>query len=205
MAIYGVIFFCLNFFYYDLPKNLKNLYLQSYTFLEYFFLAFLLWSSIPTRSFIKLTLGNKIFRIPFKNFFFIFLSVFFYGFLIYHYSTTKIKTLDTIPIGIESILIFSYIFYFFFEHFSTVKDQYIYNHPCFWIIAGILIYLGGSFFFNLLYTSLSVEMKKYWFLTYITESIKNLFFVYAMIMYVRHFDKKSKKSTVPNLDFSLNK
>ena len=105
----------------------------------------------------------------------------------------------------ETILLFIFIFLFFYRFLKTAVDSYVYNQPCFWIAVGILIYLGGSFFFNILVNHLTFEqVDKYWFLTYIAETIKNILFAVALVMYLRQPRENSKKETVPNLDFSFN-
>src|SRR5204863_8843078 len=90
-AIYGIIFFCLNHFYYDLPRSVRKLYLPAYTFLEYFIFTFLLWSNIPNRFFIKMKVGNKSTKVSFRNLLFILCSSFFSVFLLYHYSTSRVE------------------------------------------------------------------------------------------------------------------
>jgi len=110
--------------------------------------------------------------------------------------------LDTVPVGVETILIFIFIFLFFYEHFNDTKNEYIYHNYCFSIAIGILIYLGGSFFLNILADLLGkAEAHKYWYLTYIAEIIKNILFSIAIIIYVRKPGKKeSKTASIPYLD-----
>ncbi len=88
---------------------------------------------------------------------------------------------------------------------KNTLNLYVYNIPTFWIAVGILIYLGGSFFFFILANHISQEqLLKYRFLTYIAETIKNILFAVALIMYLRQSRENTKKQTVPNLDFSFN-
>lgn len=80
----------------------------------------------------------------------------------------------------------------------------MYNNPGFWIAVGILIYLGGSFFFYILTNHIPREqIYKYKLLTYIAEIIKNILFAVALLMYLRKRPENDKKVKVPNLDFSL--
>lgn len=122
-------------------------------------------------------------------------------FQIIYYFLGKETKLDDIPVGIETILIFIYIFFFFYHHFNTV-DQYIYQNYCFWILLGILLYLGGSFFFNLLSNYLD---RKYWYITYIIETVKNILFFVGLIVFVINSDKANldKKPNVPYLDMMV--
>ncbi len=115
--------------------------------------------------------------------------------------------MDSIPVGIETVLIFVYIIFFFYQNFRNNYEQYIYNHHCFWLSVGMMIYLGGTFFFNLLGNYIaSSDIDKYWFLTHIADIIKNLFFCVAILVYSRSHikEKRYNHSSVPHLDFDMN-
>ena len=115
--------------------------------------------------------------------------------------------IDSIPIGIESILIFIYIILFFYQNFRNNYDQFIYDHHCFWLSIGIMIYLGGTFFFNILANYMQPkEVLPYWYLTHIADIIKNLFFCVAIIVYSRGQlkEKLFHHSSVPYLDLDMN-
>ncbi len=186
MAIYGIAFFLFLKFWDDLPKGLRSV---SYTFLEYSVFALLFFLNIK---------GKKI-RISI-----LLLSLAFILFLISYYFLVKVKRLDTIPVGIESILIFVYIFLFFYEHFNDTKAEYIYNHPCFWITVGLLIYLGGSFFINILANHLTnEEFADYWYLNYIADTLKNILFVVSMIIFSRRPNEKQTTKSIPYLDLTI--
>lgn len=116
---------------------------------------------------------------------------------------TSISKIDTIPIGIETILLLVYILFFFYQYFKKIDNRYIYNEPCFWVAVGILLYLGGSFFFNILANHLSnTEMMKYYYVTYITEIIKNLLLALAMLIYVFQPKKTTVVKPIPYLDMT---
>lgn len=193
IAVYGVLFFSLLTIGSQLPKDpvLRKLFSSSYTLIEYLFFTFLLYLEIINKKFKRVIL---------------ILSAGFTVFIIFHYLTQPFRRLDAVPIGIETILLLIYIFLFFYQFIKSTMDKYVYNHACFWIAVGILIYLGGSFFFNILVNHLSSQqVDSYWFLTYIAEIIKNILFTVALIMYIRQPREKPKKQVIPNLDFSLNK
>jgi hypothetical protein len=68
-----------------------------------------------------------------------------------------------------------------------------------------LIYLGGSFFINILANDMEqTEKDKYWILTYIAETIKNILFGVAIIIFSRKSNEKasSKTLSVPYLDLT---
>lgn len=176
------------FFYYDIPKDIKKYYQSFYTFFEYAFFAFFFWYNINNK---------KIRRIIF------YLSIFFFIFQIIYVFDAQLIRLDSVPIGIETILIFSFVFYFFYESSQKLSPNYIYNHYCFWISVGVLIYLGGSFFFYITINLLTPdEVTTFGNLTYVAEIIKNLLFATAIFIYARYpFEKtKDKNESIPLLD-----
>ena len=111
--------------------------------------------------------------------------------------------LDTVPIGIETILIFIFIVYSFFEFSKNFPGLNAYNSYIFWIAAGILIYLGGSFFFYILIDQLDKnQIDTFGDLTYLAEIVKNALFALALFIYARNpFEIRKKNSnSVPYLD-----
>ena len=189
IAIYGIIFFSLLSIYYDyIPKDLKKYFQPSYTFLEFSFFSYIFW----------LNTKNKVF----KSLIIIASALFFVFQIIFVINTPK-KRLDSIPIGIETILLFVFVFYFFYEFSKQVKDTFIYNHYTFWFAVGILIYLGGSFFFYILINELSEnQIESFGNITYVAEIIKNLLFALSIYMYKKHPTNKihTHPKKIPNLD-----
>jgi len=192
IAIYGLIFWALLFFYWQFPKDIRKnyytYYQTFYTFLEYAVFAYILWYNTRQKKFRNVIL---------------IISVLFTLFQFFYVTTTSIALLDSVPIGIETIFIFIYIFYFFYEYSKNTEDSYIYNHYCFWLSVGIMIYLGGSFFFYILINDLDPdEIAKFGNLTYIAEIIKNLLFAVSLFIYARFPVNRisSKSQKIPNLD-----
>ena len=174
--------------YEELPKGETRQYAQSaYTFLEYAFFSYIFWYNLRSK--------------PFKNLILI-LSILFIVFQIAFVTSTTHRRLDSIPVGIETILVFIYIFYFFYEFSKYIKDTFIYNHYPFWIAVGVMIYLGGSFFFYIMANHMTdAEIDRYWELTYIGEIIKNILFAYAIFLFVRQKKENGFKNKIlPNLD-----
>lgn len=189
MAIYGVLFFFMNEFYYNFPQNLRLLQQATYTFLEYSTFAYILWFNIDNKKFRKIIL---------------YISVCFAFFIIIFFLTTQLGRIDSIPVGVETILIFLYCFFYFYQVFKTSLNQYIYNDPNFLLVVGILLYLGTSFFFNILTNSIPDDLNNYWYLTYIPEIIKNILFAIAIYKYSGGVNEKNRKNsnTVPYLEMS---
>ena len=108
---------------------------------------------------------------------------------------------DSISIGVESILVFIYIFLFFLENLNNPKEKYIYSHHCFWISVGILVYLGGSFFINILANIFNKEeFDKYWYLNFIADTIKTFLFAVALLFIAKE-SKNKQKTKAPNVPY----
>jgi len=128
-------------------------------------------------------------------------SIFFVLFNIWHTSKAKPAGLDSIPIAIETILIFSYCVYYLYTQINTMEDMFIYDKYQFWMIIGIMVYLGGSFFIYILANIVSRKtLIEYWFLTYVFYIIKNILFAIGISLY----KKKSKKTYHHKMYPSLN-
>ena len=194
ILIYCIVFFLLDFtfdYYIDFFKknrDLRKVYYLFYTLSEYISFTAILFLKIKNRSFRK-----SIFV----------LSFLFIVFQTLYYLKFRFKTLDSIPIGIETIIIFIFIIYYFIEKFKESNTSALYTNYIFWIITGILIYLGGSFFFNILAAHLSVQQAdKYWALSFLTDIIKNVLITIAIFIYAANPMKNSinKSTSVPYLD-----
>lgn len=189
LAVYGIIFFALLFSFYALPVTSKTikLYNTTYTFCEYTFFALLFYLNLKSKK-------SKIAIVI--------LSISFYIFQILHFLFIKNIRMDSIPIGIESIIILAFVVLFFLEILSNPESGYIYNHYCFWIAVGLLIFLSGNFFMNILAETLPrTELDKYWFINYITDAIKTVFFGISLYYYSQKVTlSKKERSAVPYLD-----
>jgi hypothetical protein len=190
VLIYSLLFFLLNVFYDDISsvRYLKKPYIFSYTFFEYCLFGSVLYIKIRNKSFKRLI---------------IVLSILFFLFQAIYYFTSRIKTLDSIPIGIETILIFIYVIYYFKEQFNNPENSFIYSDYVFWILVGIMVYLGGSFFFYILANHLDQkQIDQYWTYTYITDILKNIFLMISVFMFALNLKNPSQKqkSSVPYLD-----
>ena len=184
LVIYGIVFFLFLNSYYEFPKSFRKLQQTIYTFLEYSFFTYIFWYNIRQLRFRKLML----------IFSFLFLC-----FEVVYFISSETQRIDSVPVGIETILILIYAFIYFQQYFNENRTTYIYNDPNFWIVVGVLIYLGSSFFFNILANQVSQE---YWYLTFIPEAIKNILFGLSMIRYKNKLKNNNtiNTSNVPFLD-----
>jgi hypothetical protein len=116
-----------------------------------------------------------------------------------------LTVVDSLPIGVETILLFSYIIFYFYEQFKQPNPDYVYRNPTFWIFFGILIYLGGSFFFNILADYMNKKtVVKLWSLTFIGDIVKNLLFLYALFLIKNHSKSQlHQKKSIPHLDMDF--
>ncbi len=188
LAIYGIICFCFLFFYDDIPKHLKQGLQSAYTLFEYTVFTFIFWVNIKSKK-IKVVI--------------LLTSALFLLFQVIYVLTVKTKGLDSVPIGVETIIILFYIVYFFYQFSKDLSTSYIYNHYGFWISVGILIYLGGSFFFFILFPHLTrAEKESFGIMTYVAEIIKNILFILAIFIQTRFpfNESKQKTETIPYLD-----
>jgi len=183
--IYSLIIFFLLYFHGDIPREYRKFSRLFYTFIEYRTFAFVFWYSI----------SNK----PFKIIILI-LSIGFTVFQIIDYFSNATLYLDSVPIGIETILVFIYSFFFLYEEFRKIEAHSLISKPVFWLVGGIVFYLAGSFFFNILANNFTNEQfTKYWFYSYLFDDIKNILFVISMFLFAKQQQKKPKK-TEPYLD-----
>lgn len=105
------------------------------------------------------------------------LTIIFIGIVAFNYSYDNKHRIDSLPIGVETLLILVYCFHYMFEQTNIVDDTFIYSRYHFWIVIGIMIYLSGSFFIYILanYVNLNI-LDDFWFLTYAFYILKSIFF-----------------------------
>jgi hypothetical protein len=132
-------------------------------------------------------------------------SILFIAFQFFHYFTIRLDVIDSLPIGVETILLFTYIIFYFYEQFKQPNPDYIYRNETFWIAFAIMIYLGGSFFFNILANYINPRMVlNYWFLTFIGDIVKNIIFLIALYaIKSTNKNKPHQKKSIPHLDMDF--
>jgi len=177
LAVYTIIDTLLNYFQpYILNITFRYYCWSTFTFIEYSIFTFIIYSTLKNLKIKKLILILSILFILFTTIFNI---------------VTNFQKIDSIPIGIETILILLFSFYFLYEQTNDPGSLFIYNKYQFWIIIGFMIYLAGSFFVFLYASGLENELlTQYWFLT-------NCFYVLMIILFTVAFyiHLKKNKST----------
>ncbi len=129
-------------------------------------------------------------------------------FLIIYYSSLKIRLIDSIPIGVEFLLLFVWIFYYFYYSLSDLDlESGIYERSSFWFVVGIFVYLASTFFLNILGNSIDDKrVKEYYYFSYLGDILRNILFAVAIYIYPKNQlaenTKKAKESTLPYLDMN---
>jgi hypothetical protein len=188
VAYLACLFILLHIFKYIPPYTVyEKIYYLIYTFSEYSFFTYIFLQIIIRRNF-------RIFILS--------VSLCYIIFLIFYFFTSRYRTIDSIPIGIETILIFLYTIYYLYEQFKNPEVQFLNRTFSFWLVIGIVIYLSGSFFIYILANHIPYkELIKYWFLTYVFDIIKNIFFAISIYIYANHSTKKANyNKSIPFLD-----
>lgn len=181
LLIYGVVFYLFLKFFFIIPITYRQLEQAVYTYLEYSFFSFFLFINL------KKKLNRKII---------ILFSILFLCFQVVYYFVSSFQRIDSVPVGIETILVLVFIFLYFQEYFNTNNTTYIYSDPAFWVVVGVLIYLSSSFFFNILANHLP---RDNWYLTFIPEIIKNILFSISIVLF-KPKTNAVNSSNVPYLD-----
>lgn len=124
-------------------------------------------------------------------------------FIISYNFLVEVKGIDSIPIGVETILILVFSFYFLYERMQDTATLFIYTQYSFWIVLGMMLYLSGSFFIYIYGNQIpDSEVGRYWIFTNIFGILKNTFFMIAILVGARQAEKKkwpqSKSSYVLN-------
>lgn len=165
-GLWVIFFYCVlvalndNILFLVIPDSYSSYLFSIFTLVEYLaFSLFLLFHSDNKRL--------KQFLLAVFLLFSIFIGVYFL--------IVPFDFLDSVPVGVETILVIGFSVFFLYEQVNK-SNVLLYNTSAFWIITGFLIYLAGSFFIYLYANQVPIEeLKKFWFITFIFTSIKNIF------------------------------
>jgi hypothetical protein len=115
-------------------------------------------------------------------------------FAIIYFLLVKYKFLDSVPIGVETILILTYAFYYLFEQMEPSSQTLIYQRYHFWLAAGIMIYLAGSFFIYIFANQVDDKtLNEYWVFQNGFTIVKNLLFGISILVYLNVSKRPNKK------------
>ena len=188
ILVYCGLIFIILYLHDFIPRKYRIQYhYQSwFTFVEYIAFALIFFYSIQNRIFSRVILG---------------LSIGFVIFQIIFTLTVQSTVLDSVPVGVETILIFLFSFYFFYQEFKK-ESQLLMRNAMFWVSIGIFFYLAGSFFFNILANHMTQrEIDTYWYYTYLFDIVKNCCFAVGFILYRQA--PKAERPSMPFLDMDF--
>lgn len=124
------------------------------------------------------------------------LSLCFTTFTIFYYFSPKFYGVDSFSIGVETILILVFSFYFLYERINDPNTLFIYNDYRFWIVLAFMIYLSGSFFIYLFANQIPrKDLPQYWMFTDIFYTLKNILFSIGILVFA--FQPKQKHHNKP--------
>ena len=93
---------------------------------------------------------------------------------------------DSLPTGIETIIILLFSYYYLYERMNDTNTLFIYNTYPFWVVIGVVLYLSGSFFVYISTNNLSKEeIKTYWIITNIFSILKSILFAVAILIHAK--------------------
>ena len=188
--IKNILLFKVVFFYsiIELLTNIISLYAsyktiyQVYSFFtaaEYGLFAYGLFTTLKKASFKKVVIALSI-------------GFAFFWFSYKFFSKRGFVGLDSIPIGVETILILAFAFCYLYEQMDSTSQTLIYNQYHFWITTGIMLYLAGSFFIYIFLNNVDQKTAAiYWMFTNIFTCIKHILFAISIFVYLKGAKKKS--------------
>jgi len=178
-CIYDLVFYIIDS-YILLPKDLVAIFYSSFTFIEYLTMAYFIW----------LFINNQIF----KKFIFI-TSIAFVITLIIYLFFAEAKHIDSIPIGLETVLILIFTFYYLYEQMNNVENDFLYTQFSFWAITGFMVYLAGSFFIYVFAEQIDKQIIfQYWFLTNAFYTLKNILILIGLLLIIRKLKNPHSKN-----------
>jgi hypothetical protein len=107
--------------------------------------------------------------------------------------------LDSVPIGVETILILLFSFYYLYEQMNENDTLFVYSKYEFWIVTGFMIYLAGSFFIYI-FANQTAEALSYWYFTNIFSILKNILFSIGIFVSWKKAKSKGSRKLRPYLN-----
>lgn len=172
VIIYASVEFITNILTLEIPMEATIALYSVFTLIEYLLFAAIFWKAFENRFAKKILLGSSIAYSIFWGLYKVF---------------GKYSVLDSVPIGVASIIVMVYIFYFFYQEMENITDTFLYNRYTFWIASGILIYLAGSFFLYVLANQVDSKTRHaYWIFANMCTTVKNISFFLSILTVVNN-------------------
>jgi hypothetical protein len=164
-----------------LQKNSTLLY-QCFTVLEFNLFGAFLYTQINTKAIRKaIVISGIIFAL--------------FSFIFPYFQEENI---DSVPIGVETIIILIFSFYYLYEQMNDTSTLFIYSTYPFWMVIGVVLFLSGSFFTYIFADSLPPnEVNKYWVITNVFSIVRSLFFCIGIVV------SSKPPRTLPPSDFEF--
>jgi len=144
--------------------------LRIFTIVEYSILTIFLYRNIKSDIFKKIIL---------------FCSSLFLAYAFFEFFQSNLQEFDSIPSGIESLLMICYCIFILFEKIKEPDSLFLYNTPIFWIVVGLILYFSGTFFLYI-YSQNNLKnpeyVKTYDFVNSAFGILKNLLFSVAFLV-----------------------
>ena len=180
VVVYSLFFFCINILITSW-KKIPLLY-DSLTLVEFLLFSWFLVTQLATQTTKKILV-----------FLGVLYTIFYVAFTFYTKAFTSTDSIpentaiiDSIPIGIEAIIVLVFSFYYLYEQMRDTTNMFIYNTFQFWIVLGMVLYLAGSFFIYIFSNNLSGDdVKKYWVITNFFSILRSIFFTIAIIQHAK--------------------
>lgn len=175
-----------------LNRKAIRVFLYSYfTFFEYAFFTAILYFLIKNKGFKKIIIA---------------LSICFTAFIVLYNFLANLRGIDSIPIGVETILILIFTFCYLYEQMQDTETVFIYSKYSFWIVVGMMFYLSASSFIYIYISYLPDDKTRaqYWMFTNLFSILKNIFFTIAIIVNASQPHKKQAVKKGASLLNSLN-
>lgn len=102
-----------------------------FTIAEYFFITIFIYYSIISKN------AKRVIVV---------VSAAFLVYALYELIVSQSNSFDSIPSGVESILIIAFCIYYLFEKIREPNSLFLYSTADFWIIVSFIIYFAGTFF-----------------------------------------------------------
>ncbi|RYZ21032.1 MAG: hypothetical protein EOO16_14595 [Chitinophagaceae bacterium] len=107
-------------------------------------------------------------------------------FALIYFLTTKRRILDTVPIGVETIIVICFSCYYLFEQINDMSTVFVYDRYAFWLVTGMLLYLAGSCFIYIFANQVdAVTRSQLWIYTNIFIIIKKLLFAISILIFLK--------------------
>jgi hypothetical protein len=172
-GLWVIFFYCVfvalndNIFFRIISDDYFDYVLSTFTLVEFLAFSTFLWVSTNNPIFKKVLVAS---------------SILFSLFIGIYFLRVEFDFIDSIPIGVETILVIGFSVYFLYEQVNN-SNNLLYNTAEFWIITGFLIYLAGSFFIYIYANHVpKEELKQFWFVTFIFGILKNIFISIAFLV-----------------------